>query len=120
MNQMTRFRVRDLGEVLVLEIVDRKLLDETLISTFGQELFEFVDANDARPIVLSFKGMDFLSAAANGKLITADKKVKARGRRWKFCHIRPEIYEVFYITRLHKLFDIHDTEEQALAALQAA
>ena len=35
-------------------------------------------------------------------------------------NIKPEIYEVFAITRLNKLFDIRDDEAQALAAFAAA
>jgi anti-sigma B factor antagonist len=32
-------------------------------------------------------------------------------------NIKPEIYEVFAITRLNKLFDIRDDEAQALTVL---
>jgi anti-sigma B factor antagonist len=49
-------------------------------------------------------------------LITLDKKAKARGGSLKLCNIRPEIYEVFAITRLNRLFDIRDDEADALAA----
>jgi anti-sigma B factor antagonist len=34
----------------------------------------------------------------------------------KLSNIRPEIYEVFAITKLNKLFDIKDDEADALAA----
>ena len=52
--------------------------------------------------------------AALGKLITMDKKVKAAKGKLRLCCIRPEIYEVFEITRLNKIFDIRGTQEQAL------
>jgi anti-sigma B factor antagonist len=51
-----------------------------------------------------------------GKLITLDKKVKAHSGKLKFSNIRPEIYEVFAITKLNKLFDIKADEADALAA----
>ena len=50
-----------------------------------------------------------------GKLITLDKKVKAHGGKLKLSNIRPEIYEVFVMTHLNKLFDIKDDEADALA-----
>jgi anti-sigma B factor antagonist len=34
----------------------------------------------------------------------------------KLCCIRPEIYEVFSITKLDQQFDIKETQEDALAA----
>ena len=67
-------------------------------------------------LLLNFSSVEFLSSAALGKLITLDKKVKANGGRLKLSNIRPEIYEVFAITKLNKLFDIKDDEADALAA----
>ena len=69
-----------------------------------------------KKLVLNFSSVDFLSSAALGKLITLDKKMKAKSGKLKLCNIRPEIYEVFAITRLNRLFDIKDEEADALAA----
>jgi anti-sigma B factor antagonist len=66
--------------------------------------------------VLNFSSVGFMSSAALGKLITLDKKVKAKGGVLKLCNIKPEIYEVFAITRLDRLFDIKKDESEALAA----
>jgi len=33
----------------------------------------------------------------------------------RLCNLKPEIYEVFAITRLNQLFDIKNTEQDALA-----
>jgi len=33
------------------------------------------------------------------------------------CNIRPDIYEVFAITRLNKLFDIKENQETALEGM---
>ena len=56
-----------------------------------------------------------IAVQAQGKLITLDKKVKAHKGKLKLSNIRPEIYEVFAITKLNKLFDIKDDEADALA-----
>jgi anti-sigma B factor antagonist len=52
--------------------------------------------------------------ARTGKLITLDKKVKSVKGKLRLCCIRPDIYEVFAITRLNKLFSIYDNQEKAL------
>ena len=64
---------------------------------------------------MNFSAVDFLSSAL-GKLITLDEKMKAHGGTLKLSNIRPEIFEVFTITRLNRLFDIKDDEADALAA----
>ena len=52
-----------------------------------------------------------------GKLITMDKKVKAAKGKLRLCAIRPDIYEVFAITKLNRLFDMKDNLEAALEGL---
>jgi anti-sigma B factor antagonist len=44
-----------------------------------------------------------------------DKKVKAAKGKMRLCNLRPEIYEVFSITKLDKLFDLTADEADALA-----
>jgi anti-sigma B factor antagonist len=111
-----RLEVSEVGDVTVVRFVDRKILDEANIQKLGEELFHLVEAEGRKSILLNFTAVDFLSSAALGKLITMDKKVKAHGGKLKLCNIRPEIYEVFEITKLNKVFDIKDEEAQALAA----
>ncbi len=111
-----RLEVSDVGDVTVVRFVDRKILDEANIQELGQELFHLVEKEDRSRLLLNFATVDFLSSAALGKLITLDKKVKAHGGKLKLSNIRPEIYEVFMITNLNKLFDIKDDEADALAA----
>ena len=114
MSNRNRIDVSDVGEVAVVQFKDRKILDESNIQEMGRELFELVEQKRAK-ILLNFMTVEFLSSAALGKLITLDKKLKAAKGQLKLSNIRPEIYEVFAITRLNKLFDIHDDEADALA-----
>src|SRR3979409_2163903 len=113
-----RLQVSDVGGVSGVLFVDRKILDEANIQELGQELFQLVEEDNRKKLLLNFATVEFLSSAALGKLITLDKKVKARGGRLKLSNIRPEIYEVFAITKLYKLFEIKDDEAEALAAFQ--
>jgi anti-sigma B factor antagonist len=106
----------EVGDVSVVRFVDRKILDEANIQELGQELFQLIEEENRKSILLNFSSVEFLSSAALGKLITLDKKVKARGGKLKLSNIRPEIYEVFAITKLNKLFDIKDDEADALAS----
>jgi anti-anti-sigma factor len=111
-----RLEVSEVGDVTVVRFVDRKILDEGNIQEIGQELFSLVENEGRKKLLLNFGTVDFLSSAALGKLITLDKKSKAKGAKLKLSNIRPEIYEVFLLTHLYKLFDIKDDEAEALAA----
>lgn len=108
--------VSEVGDVTVVRFVDRKILDESNIQELGQELFALVERESCNKILLNFAAVEFLSSAALGKLITLERKMKASGGQLKLSNIRPEIYEVFAITKLNKLFDIKEDESDALAA----
>jgi anti-sigma B factor antagonist len=111
-----RIDVSKVGDVTVVKFVDRKILDEAGIQELGAELFSLVEHDNRRSILVSFDNVDFLSSAALGKLITLDRKVKSVQGRLKMCNIRPEILEVFQITKLNKVFDIRGEEAEAISA----
>jgi len=111
-----RIVVSKVGDVTVVKFVDKKILDEANIQALGQELFALVELDNRRSIVLNFTDVEFLSSAALGKLITLDRKVKAAKGRLKLSDIRPEILEVFQITKLNKVFDIRKDEAEAISA----
>jgi anti-sigma B factor antagonist len=76
-----------------------------------------VERDDRKKIILNFANVEFLSSAALGKLIGLEKRIKQNAAELILTNIRPEIYEVFAITKLTKLFEIKDDEADALAVM---
>jgi anti-sigma B factor antagonist len=111
-----RIDVTKTGDVSVVKFRDRKILDEAVIQELGAELFGLVEVDNRKTILLDFDGVEFLSSAALGKLITFDRKVKTSKGRLKICGLTPGILEVFEVTKLNKVFDIRPDAAEALAA----
>jgi anti-sigma B factor antagonist len=111
-----RLEVEQIGDVTVVNFVDRKILDEQNIQVIGDQLFGLVDQDGLRKLLLNFGNVEYLSSAALGKLITLNKKLQGVGGRLVLCNIDPQIYEVFEITRLDKFFNIQKEEQAALQA----
>ena len=116
MAQYRRIGVTNNNGVAIVSFNDKKILDEASIQELGAELFGLVEQHNMGDILLNFTNVEFLSSAALGKLITLDRKVKASKGRMKMCNIRPEIFEVFQITKLNKVFDIRKDEAEAMTA----
>ena len=112
----SRLEVEDIGDVTVVNFVDRKILDEQNIQIIGQQLFSLVDELGRRKVLLNFQKVEYLSSAALGKLITLNKKLLSAGGRLILCSINPQIFEVFEITKLDKFFNIQKEEQAALQA----
>ena len=116
MTAYRRLDVNEVGDVTVVRFRDHKIVEDINIQQLGEEMFHLVEVDNRDKLLLNFSSVDFLSSAALGKLITLDKKMKAHGGTLKLSNIRAEIYEVFAITKLNRLFDIKDDEADALAA----
>ena len=117
MSTPRRIKINQSGQVTVVTFVDSKIIDEAEIQELGQELYDLVERDGRKKIVLNFSNVEFLSSAALGKLIGFDKRVKQHSAELMLSNIRPEIYEVFAITKLTKLFEIKDDEADALAVI---
>jgi anti-sigma B factor antagonist len=109
-----RLDIEDVGDITIAKFIDRKILDENNIAIIGSQLFGMIDEEGRTKIILDFSNVEYLSSAALGKLITMEKKVKAAKGKLRLCCIRPEIYEVFAITKLNRLFKIYEDQERAL------
>ena len=112
----SRLRVRRQDDVTIIEFVDRNILDEANIQQIGSEIGSLIESGESDKLVISFSNVDHLSSAALGTLITIHNKLKARGGALRLTNIDPQIYEVFAITKLNKLFDIQETLDDAVAS----
>lgn len=112
--ETSRIRITDLVGVMRVEFVDKDILDESAIRKIGLELLKRVEAAAAPKIVISFRGVEHLSSAALGILITINSSAKKRGGQLRLSDIKPSIKEVFTITKLDKLFQIFETLEKAV------
>lgn len=110
----SRLRVRRKDNVTQIEFVDRNILDEANIQLIGDEITALIDQDASPKLLISFANVDHLSSAALGTLITINNRIKGKGGQLRLANIDPQIYEVFVITRLNKLFQIHENTEAAM------
>ena len=106
--------ITETDTVSIVEFADRKIIEELSITEIGDRLSELVTGRSGIKLLLSFKDVEHLSSAALGMLITLNKKIEEQAGELKLSDITPQIFEVFKITRLNKLFNIYDTKEEAL------
>lgn len=109
----SRVIVTRLEKSTKISFVDRNILEESVIQQIGEEITSVIDAGEQPKILLDFENVEHLSSAALGTLITVNTKVKQKGGQLRLANIDKQIYEVFVITKLNKLFQIHDTTEAA-------
>ena len=115
MSQM--LHVDDAGGVLEVSFLEKNILDESNIQQIGKELDEAVTGKPSPQMILDFGNVEHLSSAALGILITMNNRIGEMGGKMCLANIRPEIFEVFKITKLDRIFNIHDSAKAARADL---
>ena len=116
--QDSRLVVQESDGITQVNFVDRNILEEASIQQIGEEISALIDASPNPKILLNFENVEHLSSAALGTLITINTKVRQKSGQLRLSNIDKQIYEVFVITKLNKLFQIHDSNDEAIKSFK--
>jgi len=109
--------VEQAGDVIVIELKDRKILEEMSIMQIGEQLNTMVANADMPKMVIDFTHVAHMSSSALGILITLHKRIREKRGQLRLCCIQSAIYEIFVITRLNEIFSISQSRQEALSDL---
>jgi len=115
-----RISVEYAENATIITFTDERILEERDIQALHESVMSVVEQAEQINLILDFHNVRFLSSAVLGLLIRVSKKVYERQGRLRLCNIDPKIYEIFRITRLNKVFDIHKDLESATKDLPVA
>jgi anti-sigma B factor antagonist len=114
--QYTYLDLKDAGEVLVVRFKQASILDQLVIDQIGREFDQAgLEASGNRKLLLDFHAVEFMSSAMLGKLIQLHKRCKTDKIKFKLCSLGKNPLDVFKITKLDKLFEIHKDAPTAVA-----
>ena len=114
--ELSRLIISFQDDVLVVEFADPRIVDDVAIAQIGHQLNSLLERRPGLRILVNFDGVQQMSSSALGFLVSFAKKLEAAGGQLKLCNIVPQIYQAFVITRLHRVFEVHDSTHAAFAA----
>ena len=91
-------------------------LDSASSPTLEREAFEVIDGGGRR-LLIDFHGLDYISSAGLRAALAVAKRMSAVGGRLALCSLSPQIAEVFEISGVNAILDIHPSAESATARL---
>ncbi len=112
--------VRTVGDVVVVYFADSKILEEMQVKNVGNELYDLIDKQSRRHIIISFQNIERFSTALLGKLIGLKKKAHQIQGSVRLCAIPDNIMEIFRVTGLNAAFEIYGDEQAAIKSFGAA
>jgi len=85
--------------------------ENTLMDAYTQ-----ASNDDAKVIVLNFKGLEYMNSSGIGLLVTLLIRVKRQNQRLLAYGLNDHYKQIFELTRLNEAITIFDDEAKALAA----
>ena len=114
---MGMIRILDKDDVVVVSFTEAKILDQLAIDQIREDFKDLtLQAASGRKLLLDFSRVQFMSSSMIGQVVRLHKQCKQDKVKLKLCNISPDIMEVFKITGLTKLLDIHKDADGALEA----
>lgn len=89
-----------MGEVTLVNFLDKRILDEQSVQAIGEQLFSLVDDLSRKQLLLNFGNVEYFSSPVLGMLATLNKKVKAAGGRLTVCNLDPQLNELLRLLGL--------------------
>jgi len=114
MAQTKGLLIQTIKNVTIVNFVDSAIMDTLKIQELAGQLYDLVDKQNIKRLILDFSQVRFLSSQTLGVLLNLRKKMDAIKGRLVICGMRKELHKLFRITRVDKIFDFYDNEQQAL------
>jgi anti-sigma B factor antagonist len=111
MNEGFKVTRRDDDGVTV--VYPQGFLDAHTAPEFETELRKAIDAGRVQ-IIVNCKDLDYISSAGLGVFMGCIEDVRERGGDIKISNLIPKVYHVFELLGFHQLYDLTDTEEEAV------
>jgi anti-sigma B factor antagonist len=105
------------GESAVVAFKSASLSEPEAIAAASKQINEFVRENRPNWVIFDFGAVKFFSSQVLGLLLDVRAKLKESKGEVLISGINPQLYRVFKITNLDKLFRFFPDKEAAVKAL---
>lgn len=104
------------GDVTVA-VVPMQELDASNSVEFKRDVAPLLDATTK--LVFDLSRLRFVDSSGLGAFISCLRRLNAKGGDVKLCGMSKQVRAVFELVRMHRIFDIYATKEEAVHAFAA-
>jgi len=81
-----------------------------------KKIFDKVSQEKSEKVLINLKGVGYIDSSGLATLVEILKNFRVYGGKLKLSNLSNKVKSLFEITKLEKLFDISETEEEAVKA----
>lgn len=105
---------RNVDNALIVTPLDERL-DARVATDFKEQMAELIASGHTK-ILLDLSRVEFIDSSGLGAIVSSLKRMGGRGDL-VVCGLQDTILTMFRLTRMDRVFQIFDDEQQAVAAL---
>lgn len=105
----------DKGEVTILRMQGELNFENTV--WLRGELHDLLKENRIQ-LLLDLKGVDFISSYTVGVFVAFSRDLREKNGDIKFLNLQPRVMMTFEATRINKILDTFEKEEDAITAFK--
>jgi anti-sigma B factor antagonist len=107
-----KLKISEKEETVIITVEEERMdahnsgnLKERMLQLFDEGKFQ---------LVIDLTAVRFIDSSGLGALVSGFKNASARDGSLKLCCLQPQVRSMFELTRLHRVFEIFTTLEEAL------
>jgi anti-sigma B factor antagonist len=108
--------IEKVGEVAVVELRGEQL-DASNVADFKRDIAPVLEGNSR--VVFDLSQLRFVDSSGLGAILSCLRRLNGAGGELKLCGLAKPVRALFELVRMHKIFDIYATRDEAVRSLQA-
>ncbi|MFO7811688.1 MAG: STAS domain-containing protein [Pelovirga sp.] len=100
-------------EETVIITVEEERMDAHNSGNLKERMLQLFDEGKYQ-LVIDLSAVRFIDSSGLGALVSGFKNASARDGSLKLCCLQPQVRSMFELTRLHRVFEIFTTLQEAL------
>jgi len=108
--------IDQVGDVTIV-VLPGETLDASNAKEFRRDITSMLDAH-TKKVVLDMKQLRFIDSSGLGAVLSCLRQLHAAGGDLKLCGMTKPVRAIFELVRMHRIFEIFNTPEEAIRAFQ--
>jgi len=106
-----QLNITEQGNLVRINIEEERM-DAHNSGELKEQMLQLFDEGKCN-LIIDLGAVRFIDSSGLGALVSGFKNASAREGSLKLCSLQPQVRSMFELTRLHRVFEIYTTAEEA-------
>ena len=107
-----QLNITEQGDIVKISVEEERM-DAHNSGDLKEQMLQLFDEGKCN-LMIDLGAVRFIDSSGLGALVSGFKNASAREGSLKLCCLQPQVRSMFELTRLHRVFEIFPSQEEAL------